>query len=350
MRTPRKDSRFPLVSVIIPAYNADQFIAQAIQSVLNQTYRSYEIIVVDDGSTDQTKNILNGFKGQIRCRYQENLGPSAARNAGIKIAQGEYICFLDADDLWTPDKLEIQVEFLKHHPNIAFVFSDHRDFILGEVMPRSFLDDKKETFGEALVTDVPIPDAFLKLIRENFISTPTVMLRRTCFEEIGLFDENLRSVEDRDLWLRTAARFKLACLPRVFCMRRVHQSNISKQPGLALQGRITVLEKNRREFSALVPAEIWDCELANHYCQFGYLLLQKGESKRALKAGLTSVAYAFRQIHKNRLLSSYPWGLGLGLIPAALIGWQFSRFIFQLMKRLWTRKETGCCATLDKNA
>ena len=197
--------------VIIPAYNADQFIAQAIQSVLNQTYGSYEIIVVDDGSTDQTKDVLKGFDGRIHCIHQgKNLGPSAARNVGIEIAQGKYICFLDADDLWTPDKLEAQIDFLGRHPDIAFVFSDHQNFKSGDVAPRSYLDEKKETFGESFVTEVPIQNAFLKLIHENFISTPTVMLRKSCLQKTGLFDESLWSVEDRDLWLRFAAHFKLA--------------------------------------------------------------------------------------------------------------------------------------------
>ena len=121
----------PIVSVIIPAYNAERFIPQAIQSVLEQTYQSYEIIVVDDGSTDKTKDILKEFEDKVCCIYQENQGPSAARNAGIKISQGRYICFLDADDIWTPDKLEVQVEFLECHPDISLVFSDHQDFDAG---------------------------------------------------------------------------------------------------------------------------------------------------------------------------------------------------------------------------
>lgn len=279
MNSLQRDNQSPLVSVIIPAYNADQFIAQAIQSVMDQTYRWYEIIVVDDGSTDETQGILKGFSGQIRCMYQENRGPSVARNVGIAIAQGKYICFLDADDLWTSDKLEIQVAFLERHSDIALVFSDHQDFQEGYVAPHSFLDDKRKTFGDALVTEVPIQKAFFRLIQENFISTPTVMLRKTCFDKAGLFDANLWSVEDRDLWLRIAANFKLACLPKIFCKRRVHQANISKQPELTLHGRIAVLEKNRRTFPFLVPAETWDRELANHYCQFGYLLLQKNEKR-----------------------------------------------------------------------
>ena len=331
--TSHRDNESPLVSVIIPAYNADQFIAQAIQSVVDQTYWPYEIIVVDDGSTDKTREILKGLGDKIRCLYQENYGPSSARNAGIKIARGTYICFLDADDLWTPEKLEAQVEFLERHPDIALVFSDHQDFKVEIFGAHSYLAEKMERFGEAFVTEIPIQKAFLKLIQENFISTPTVMVRKWCLEKTGLFDEGIRSVEDRDLWLRIAAYFQLGCLPRIFCKRRVHQSNISKQSELTLQGRITVLEKNRRTFPLLVPVEIWDGELANLYCQLGYLLLQKGERTRALKAGFTSLTYALPQITKGRNGPTYPWSLGIGLIPASLLGWKFSRFMFQPMKR-----------------
>jgi len=335
--TSHRENQPPFVSVIIPVFNGEQFIAQAIQSVLDQTYRSYEIIVVDDGSTDKTKGILREFKEEIRYLYQENRGPSAARNVGIHIAQGEYICFLDADDLWTPDKLEAQFDFLERHSDIAFVFSDHQDIKGGDVVPHSFLDEKKETFGESLVMEMPLSNAFSKLIQENFVSTPTVMVRKACFETTGLFDESLWSVEDRDLWLRFAANFKLACLPKIFCKRRIHQSNISQQSELTLHGRIKALEKNRRNFPLLVPDEIWDCELANHYCQLGYVLLQKGQRRMALQAGLTSLAHAFRQMIKKRVFSSYPWVWGIGLIPAALLGWQFSRRIYQPIKRQWTK-------------
>lgn len=327
----------PVVSVIIPAYNAEGFIAEAIQSVLEQTYQSYEIIVVDDGSTDKTKDILKGFNSQICCLYQENRGPSAARNAGIAVSQGTYICFLDSDDLWIPHKLEAQLEFLESHQDIDLVFSDHQDFAEEDedfVVPCSFLDEKKKRFGEGLVTEVPIHDAFLKLVQENFISTPTVMLKKTCFGKVGLFDENLWSVEDRDLWLRVAVSFNLACLPRVFCKRRIHKSNISKESELTLYARIKVLEKNRRDFPHFIPSEIWDSELANHYCQIGYILLQKGLRRKALKAGFTSLGYALRQLTKDRVLSLNSWSLVIGLIPAVLLGWRFSRFLFQPIKEV----------------
>ena len=350
MRAPRKNSQSPLVSVIIPAYNAEQFIAQAIQSVLNQTFRSFEIIVIDDGSTDKTKEFLQKFHSQIRCVCQKNQGPSLARNAGIKVAQGEYICFLDADDFWTPEKLEMQISFMKGKQDIALVFSDHEEFSDKGIVLRSFLEEKKIALGSDFTMQIPLQDAFQKLLIVNFISTPTVMVKKECFETTGLFDESLWSVEDRDLWLRLAAHFNFACFPRIFCKRRVHEFNVSKKSELALIGRIRVLEMNRRRFPSLATGKVWNNRLADSYYQLGYIWLGKGQRKKAWQAGLKSLGHAFRQIPKNKALSSYPWGLGIGLIPAALIGWRSSRYIFQLMKRLCTGKETGCRAAFDRNA
>ena len=133
----------PLVSVVIPAYNSGKFVAQAVESVLAQTYAPFEIIVVDDGSTDETKDVLGRFNGQINYIHQANSGPSAARNAGIRVARGAYICFLDADDLWTPDRLAVQMAFMQANHSIGLLFSDHEEFDEKGIVLRSFLGEKK---------------------------------------------------------------------------------------------------------------------------------------------------------------------------------------------------------------
>jgi len=331
--TSEQDYELPLISVIIPTYNADKFIAEAIESVLAQTYKMFEIIVVDDGSTDKTTDILRKYHEKIQYIFQENRGPSAARNVGINIAQGEYICFLDADDLWTSDKLEAQLKYLNRHPEVVFVFSDHQDFKGEETGAGTFLSDKNAFEGMPFQEGL-IQNAFKKLLQENFISTPTVMLKKGCFEKTGLFDEDLWSVEDRDLWIRMAAHFSLACLPKVLCKRRVHQSNISRQSELAFRSRIKVFEKNWSQFSHLAPEKIWHHELANDYCKIGYLLLEKNQRRQALHAALVSLTHAIRGMIPKRGLYSYPWSLGVGLIPAALLGWHRSRRIFRWMKNL----------------
>ena len=331
----RRDNHPPSVSVIIPTYNAGPFIFEAIQSVLDQTFRFYEIIVVDDGSTDDTKNILKRFDSQIHYLFQENQGPSAARNAGIKMSRGTYISFLDADDIWMNDKLQLQLEFLESHSGIALVFSDHQNFKEGrEIQSKTFLDEKKERFGEDFLSEIPLKDAFLKMVQENFISTPTVILKRECFEKIGLFDENLRSVEDRDLWIRIAASYPLACFPKVLCKRRIHQTNITSESELTLYARIKVLEKNRSDFPFLIPSEIWDSELAIHYSHLGYKFLQNDLRWKAMQSGLAGLKHAFRQLTKNRELTLQSWKRLIGLIPASILGWRFSRFLFRPIKDL----------------
>jgi len=316
----------PSVSVVIPTYNSGRFVADAITSVLEQTCPPCEIIVVDDGSTDSTEKVLRCFNGKIKYLRQANLGPSAARNAGINAAQGEYICFLDADDLWVPQKLELQVSFMEAHRDVGILVSDHEEFNSLGVTLDSFLGAKK--FSSELRLTGPIHDAFMKLVIENFVSTPTVMLRKMCLDKSGLFDESLRSVEDRDLWLRIAANFKLACLPKVVCKRRLHNSNVSKEYEPSMRGRIKVLEKNRKLFSNLAPRAIWQSQLADAYCQLSYICLEKNQRAEAIKAALTSLTHALAQIFTGGSFASYPWMLGIGAIPASLMGWRVSQ-------RLW---------------
>jgi glycosyltransferase involved in cell wall biosynthesis len=321
-----------LISVIIPTYNSEKFIGQAIQSVLEQTCQPYEIIVIDDGSTDKTKEALIPFIGKITYIFQGNQGPSAARNAGIKAATGDLICFLDADDLWTPDKLARQLAFMEVQPDIGMVCSDHEEFDENGVVLPSFLKKKEETLGPNIIGENSVCNAFRMLLLMNFVSTPTVMVRRVCFESTGLFDEKLWSIEDRDMWLRMAAHFPIACLPGVCCRRRVHSANISKKKELSLQGKITVLEQNWKRFPALVPPGLWRSLLADLYCQFGYHLLQHDRRRAALKAGLRSLGHRMRQGLRNSDRKETSWLMSAGLIPAALLGWKRSRSVWQSFK------------------
>ena len=323
-----------LVSVIIPAYNAEQFIEQTIQSVLGQTHPCLEIIVVDDGSTDRTQEVLKKFDGKVHCLLQQNKGPSAARNAGIQAAQGDFICFLDADDLWSPEKLEVQLAFMEANPDIALVCSDYEEFNEEAIVLSSFLAEKHHMFPTCPIVAGPLDNAFEKLVFENFVGTPTVMLRKSCLEKAGVFDEEIRSVEDRDLWLRISAWYRIACIPQIFCKKRVHQMNVSKQTELALRGKIRVLEKNWKLFPQLVPDRMWRTHLAEAYCQLGYLLLEKNQRKAALKAGMLSLKHMVFRSHRDTSLKLTPWWMSVGLIPAALLGWKLSRSLWQPLKEL----------------
>ena len=338
----------PLVSVVVPTYNSARFIGEAVKSVIEQTYSHHEIIVVDDGSTDNTKDVLRPFDGRIRYLHQENRGPSAARNAGIKAAKGEYVCFLDADDLWLPQKLELQVAYMDCHQDVGVLFSDHEEFDQNGTVFNSFL--KQKVFYRELVSSelIPTDRAFRMLVAENFISTPTVMVRRDSFKKTGLFDESIRSVEDRDMWLRFSARYKIACLPIVVCRRRLHGLNISQQSEQSITGRIKTLEKNWGVFPDLAPSALWHSQLGDAYCRLSYFHLAKNQRAEAMKAGFRSLGHGLGQIFTGGSLDSYPWALGIGSIPAALMGWRVSRYLWRTTNYLLGKSSDQSSSLLGK--
>jgi glycosyltransferase involved in cell wall biosynthesis len=234
-----------LVSVIIPTYNYARYIAGAVNSVLAQTYHNYEIVVVDDGSTDETRQALGDSLDKITYIYQHNRGVSAARNVGIERSHGDLIAFLDADDVWVPDKLDRQVRFLRDHPSIGLMCSDAEHINDGQrdapTSPQSL--DRSIRLHD----DMTVKEAFRVLLETNFIITSTVVIRRECIRQVGVFDESLRSVEDRDLWLRTARHFPLAYVPGAVVQKRSHPSNLSADGALCTESRIRVLEKVERD-------------------------------------------------------------------------------------------------------
>ena len=184
------------VSIIIPTYNARDYVREAVRSALAQTYQNVEIIVVDDGSTDDTKKILEPYArdGKINYIYQANQGLAGARNTGVKAARGEYIAFLDSDDLFLPKKVERQVAALESHPDFGVCYSDVNHFT---EMPNG------RRFYHHRYT-YPSGNIFEPLLHRQFINPLCVMVRREVIKKYGMFDENLRRSEDWELWLRWA--------------------------------------------------------------------------------------------------------------------------------------------------
>lgn len=219
----------PKVSVIIPTYNCEKYICEAIDSVLNQTFQDFEIIVVNDGSTDNTKDVLAKYNGRIRYFYQENKGVSSARNMGIKEANGEYIAFLDSDDMWLKDKLKTQVKILDSRSEVTLVYGRAK-----RIDQHGIVLDIKPTY--------PAIDAE-GLLEGNRISTMTVMARKACFEEVGLFDKTIIVGEDTDMWIRIALRYKIVFLNEIQAIYRFHGGNISNNMEEAYKGHIKILKK-----------------------------------------------------------------------------------------------------------
>ena len=186
------------ISVIIPTYNRASLIERAIRSVLEQTYKPFEIIVVDDGSTDNTREVVESIGDPtVKYCYKENGGAGSARNYGAKQAQGDWLAFHDSDDVWRPDKLKAQTEYAKKHPEFNLIYSKYE---------MHFYDGSTAIipFGE----DIELLEGNIQhiLLVKNSIGTPTVLVKKQAFFEIGGFDENLRCIEDWNFVIRFAER------------------------------------------------------------------------------------------------------------------------------------------------
>ncbi len=206
----------PSVSVIIPAYNSSKFIEQTVDSVLAQTYKNYEIIVIDDGSTDDTKRILQPYinKKQIRYIYQENKKQAAAKNTGFKHAKGELIAFLDHDDLWHFKKLELQIP----------LFNDEKvGLVYGGVVEYDFNNNK--VIGKTNFEDFYKGHIFDKLFEYNFIPSSTTIIRKKCLEKTGGMINDLFGVDDYYLWLMISHEFKVDFVPKILLKWRWRDNN-----------------------------------------------------------------------------------------------------------------------------
>ncbi len=223
----------PLVSVIVPCYNGEKFIKEAIESALAQTYSDLEVIVVDDGSIDTSRTIIASFKDpRVRYHYKKNEGVSAARNLGIRLSRGAYIAFLDADDLWLPAKLSQQVREIERDSAIALVHCS--SYIvnaggetIGEVPAKG---------GSDILRDL--------LLIGNVVGSPSgVLVKKSVLEAVGCFDESLSTAADWDLWIRIAQKFMIARIAEPLLKYRMHDHNMHKNISLQERETNTILGK-----------------------------------------------------------------------------------------------------------
>jgi glycosyltransferase involved in cell wall biosynthesis len=214
----------PRVSVIIPCYNSELFLSEALESVLGQNFEDFEVVTIDDGSTDGTRAVLNRFSDSCLIKmFQGNQGVGKARNAAIARSTAEYLAFLDSDDVWEPDKLAQQVAFLDAHLSVALVYSDCFVIDSSGTILKKFSDDFRLQRGMI----------FEKLLQENFVPLSTVVMRRAVFDDVGPFLP-YSIVEDYDLFLRCAARYPFGFLPQPLARYRRHPSNITRNLRLAV--------------------------------------------------------------------------------------------------------------------
>jgi len=279
-------SQAPLVSVVIPAYNGQEFIREAIESALAQTYRPIEILVIDDGSPVSMKEAVAGFGPEVRYLRQENGGTASARNLGWRSAGGEFIALLDQDDLWLPQKLERQVPRFAEDPRIGLVagWMEVFDTVTGE--PKGTYEPPEEmTVHDMLGHELP--------------PVQTMIFRKSALEKIGGFDASMRGTDDWDVNIRMAAEYRVVSVQEVLGRARMHPSQQGSNGEQMYRNSLRVLEKHRQ-----VHAGCAECAAAlrksRRLVREYYSIFIKGRARAAWKDGqytaaITRVARAFWQ-------------------------------------------------------
>jgi glycosyltransferase involved in cell wall biosynthesis len=231
----------PAISCVIPVFNGEAFLAEALDSVFAQTLAPDEVIVVDDGSTDGTQAVLRRYGDRVRYVHQQNKGPAAARNRGIGMARGDLFAFLDADDLWLPEKLVRQIACFAERPNLDVSLTQVRNFWIDELHA-----EMQSMQGHSL--SVPALPGFVP---------QTMLARRRVFDRIGPFDEGLRIGEDTDWFLRaTDGGAVLELVPQVLVLRRFHHSNLTRDASAVRNNLADAVWRSLRRRRPLPPSDV----------------------------------------------------------------------------------------------
>jgi len=305
----------PTVSVIIPTYNCESYITETIHSVLDQSFKDVEIIVVDDGSTDRTREIVVSRGSRVRLVTQVNSGVCAARNYGIREAQGQYICLMDHDDYWSPDKLALQLEQMHRHPEVGLVYSSFIWWHPGEdgVFPNH------SSFDQTSLPD-GIDEQFSgwiyhQLLLDCWVLTSAALIRAEVFEKCGMYDESLPYSEDWDLWLRFSREFPFIKLKKALTLYRQHPRQGNRVPR-SIDYRTELLAKAAAKWGLCsrdgrcITKRQFNQNIARYHSEYGLHNLSAGNLKTANQAFL-------------KAWSRYPlnWK-SLAFIPASLLGWR----------------------------
>ncbi|MGD7037002.1 glycosyltransferase family 2 protein [Methylotuvimicrobium buryatense] len=280
-----------LISVVIPAFNAEAFIHKAIDSVLTQYYSHFELIVVNDGSTDNTEKIIQNYSDtRIRLISQRNGGLSHARNTGIQSSQGNYIAFLDADDYWLPEKLSQQIDFLQKNPDIGFCSTNTRV----ETPDGQFLND-----WQCPVIEYSTLHTLFKQNASVAGSGSSVMVRKELQIKAGGFDETLKSLEDIDMWMRYAALSEYRCIPDTLTVITKRPDSMSRNLTTMRENAIKVMKKNRGLLDKKSQGSLWRSSFAGMLCDFA-----KWEARCGLKVQAILhliIAFFYAPLTKGRL-------------------------------------------------
>lgn len=305
----------PEVSIVIPSYNSEKYIETTLNSVLNQTFTDIEIIVIDDGSIDRSPAIIRSFGSPVRLISQRNSGVSTARNRGISEASGEFICFVDSDDYWFPEKIASQMEVFRAHPEVGAVYSsflpwrsdDHECF----PPPGSYiLEGSKEEIDPEYSGWV-----YHLFLLDCWMLTSTSMFRREVLDKCGVFDSTLPCGEDWDLWLRIAREYPIIKLKRPTTLYRQHKLQTT-QSVRDIDYRSRLLTQTAKKWGLCsrdgrcIEQHHFFKQLAIYHAAFARSHLQNGTFSIAINSYLK----AWRCVPSNLKYLAY--------IPLALLGWR----------------------------
>jgi glycosyltransferase involved in cell wall biosynthesis len=291
-----------MISIIIPTFNYGRFVTGAVDSALAQTYEDFEVIVVDDGSTDDTTERLAPYQNRIRYVYQPNQGLSAARNTGISTARGDWIALLDADDLWHPRKLEIQAAYLEAHPELGVLAADSLSAFDG-IWPA--LRDLSAIASTQVSLD--------ELAIRSCFGPSGVVVRRSCFEKVGPFDTSLRSVEDRDMWLRIAAHYPIVKLCVPLWYYRIHDGSMSYNVPRMEGSELRVLRRAFMELTRLQGRWLLRRKSLS-YARYAAAYMYRAAGKHGPALGRLFQSFFLYPLPYDRKEVQAPWARGKMLL------------------------------------
>jgi glycosyltransferase involved in cell wall biosynthesis len=302
----------PLVSVIMPTHNRLAYLREAIASVLLQDYPRLELIIIDDGSTDGTQTAMHHFHHpKVHYHALANRGPAGARNAGLRLARGELLTFLDSDDLWDEQKISQQVLHFQAQPALGMLATNFK-----------YIDaDKRPVSNPAKPYGYQIKDFIGDILDIEFpMATSTMMMRRSVFDKAGMFDESLRISEDLDLWIRIGLAFPVAYLDQVLVSIRLHDAHLMRatprhQVWIA---SARVLEAHRAAVRVRVPA--LNAKLARFYAHAANLALLAGQRPAAFHASLQALRRAPLSLRSYKDLLRC-------LLPTAYLRWRHAQHV-----------------------
>lgn len=270
----------PLVSVITPTFNRADYLPYAVESVLSQSVPDFELIVIDDGSTDGTAELMERYLADSRIRYlkQENQGQSVARNRGIAEARGQFICFLDSDNAWVSTKLETSLKAFEEHPEADIVYGD---FITIDGEGHELGVNRMARYSGRITP---------QLLRDNFVSMNTTMTRKRCFDEMGGFDSADRLAEDYGLWLRFSTRYQFLYVPAVLGYYRVMENQISSDKESRFRANEQLVQGFLKAFPSAVTRGEARRGLSYFFIRKGRYEYSSGQRRQAFRSLLRSLS------------------------------------------------------------